>query len=329
LDNDIMVSILCTAYNHQNFIEDAMKGFIMQKTDFKYEALVHDDASTDKTAEIIIEYSKKYPEIIKPIIQKENQYSKGDRIYSTFLYPLAKGKYIAICEGDDLWTDEYKLQKQIDFLREHPECSMCYHAASIHNVMADKEEGLIRPYRKTCIIPDKTLFFGGGDDVPTASICFVKELALDVPQFALDSPVGDHPLVLLLSYRGRVGYIDEVMSVRNLWVPNSWNTDFNLKGNIEKRTMHLRAMIELLSKYNIYTNHKFEDQIRKRVLAGEIEIRKLQGQDPFTGDKVRALLKTFNRLMRLKLWISCKLPAISNLYSKIKKRVCDLSIKRI
>lgn len=124
-----LVSIVTLAYNHGKYIRQCLDGFVMQKTDFPFEVIIHDDASTDDTAEIIREYELKYPEIIKPIYQKENQYSKKVPIGATYLYPKAQGKYIAECEGDDWWTDPYKLQKQVDFLESHPDyllCSTCY-----------------------------------------------------------------------------------------------------------------------------------------------------------------------------------------------------------
>ena len=105
---EIKVSICCITYNHEDYIADAIESFLMQETDFKYEILIHDDASTDKTADIIRSYELKYPEIIKPIYQTVNQYSKNTKILPTFLYPKAKGKYIALCEGDDYWIDPLK-----------------------------------------------------------------------------------------------------------------------------------------------------------------------------------------------------------------------------
>jgi glycosyltransferase involved in cell wall biosynthesis len=127
-----LVSIMCFTYNHVSFIRQCLDGFIMQKTNFPIEAIIHDDASTDGTADIIREYEKKYPDIIKPIYQKENQYSKGLDI----LTPVSRkfrGKYIALCEGDDYWTDEYKLQKQVDFLEENEDFSICFHPVKVYS----------------------------------------------------------------------------------------------------------------------------------------------------------------------------------------------------
>lgn len=126
--NNPLVSISCITYNHAPYIRQCLDGFLMQECDFEYEILIHDDASTDGTSDIIREYQKKYPEIIKPIIQTENQYSKGiGSMMPRFNFPRAKGKYIALCEGDDYWTDPLKLQKQVDFLESNPDYVLCFH----------------------------------------------------------------------------------------------------------------------------------------------------------------------------------------------------------
>lgn len=121
----LMVSIKCITYNHEPYIRQCLEGFVMQKTNFRFEAVVHDDASTDGTADIIREYAEKYPDIIKPIYETENQYSKKDGSLGRIMDAACTGKYIAMCEGDDYWTDPLKLQKQVDFLETHLECSMC------------------------------------------------------------------------------------------------------------------------------------------------------------------------------------------------------------
>ena len=125
---DLMVTIRCTVYNHEPYIRQCLDGFVMQITNFHFEAIVHDDASTDGSAAIIREYAEKYPDIIKPIYQKENQYSKHDGTITRILNEQTRGKYIAICEGDDYWIDPYKLQKQVDFLERHPDYGMCHTA---------------------------------------------------------------------------------------------------------------------------------------------------------------------------------------------------------
>ena len=131
--NSPMVSIRCATYNHALYIAQTLDGFLMQKTDFPFEIVVHDDASTDKTADIIREYAAKYPRIIKPIYETENQYSKKDGSLARIIDAACKGKYVAFCEGDDFWVDEKKLQKQVDFLENNPDYGMCYTNFNVYN----------------------------------------------------------------------------------------------------------------------------------------------------------------------------------------------------
>lgn len=126
-----LVSISCITYNHEAFIADALEGFLIQETNFPFEILIHDDASTDKTADIIREYQVKYPRLIKPIYQTENQYSKRIKVSPTFNYPRAKGRYIAVCEGDDYWVDCRKIQIQSDYLESNSDIVITGHDAII------------------------------------------------------------------------------------------------------------------------------------------------------------------------------------------------------
>ena len=141
-ESPLLVSIQCITYNHESYIRHCLDGFVMQKTNFRFEVIVHDDASTDNTVEIIRQYVEKYPDIIKPIYEKENQYSKigFDGIFR-IMNEHSKGKYIAICEGDDYWIDPFKLQKQVDFLENHTEYGM------IHTYFnfVDMENNIIPP----------------------------------------------------------------------------------------------------------------------------------------------------------------------------------------
>lgn len=133
-----MLAISCLAYNHEPYIRQCLEGFVMQKTDFKFVAIVHDDASTDGTAAIVREYAEKYPDIIKPIYETENQYSKHDGTLGKIMEQAtgATGcKYIALCEGDDFWINPHKLQSQVDFLEQNPEYSMCFHG--VHELLSD------------------------------------------------------------------------------------------------------------------------------------------------------------------------------------------------
>ena len=123
-----VVSICCITYNHASFIRKCLDGFLMQKTTFPVEILIHDDASTDGTDDVIREYAAKYPDLVFPLYEEVNQYSRGGAgKMDLYNYNRARGKYIAYCEGDDYWTDPLKLQKQVDFMEMHPEYSVCWH----------------------------------------------------------------------------------------------------------------------------------------------------------------------------------------------------------
>lgn len=132
-DDSIMLTIHCLVYNHESYIRQCLDGFVKQKTNFLFEAIVHDDASTDHSVDIIREYAQKYPNIIKPIFETENQYSKQNGSIRKVLDVHTKGKYVAKCEGDDYWIDPYKLQKQVDFLESHPECVYSCHRYYIYS----------------------------------------------------------------------------------------------------------------------------------------------------------------------------------------------------
>lgn len=128
MKQNILVSICCITHNHEKYIRNAIEGFLIQETEFPIEIIIHDDASSDRTPEIIREYKNKNHSLFRIILQDENQWSKGEgSIYSRFVFPKARGKYIALCEGDDYWTDPLKLQKQIDFLESNLDYSVSSH----------------------------------------------------------------------------------------------------------------------------------------------------------------------------------------------------------
>ena len=218
----LMVSIRCITYNHEPYIRQCLEGFVMQKTNFRFEAIVHDDASTDGTADIIREYAEKYPDIIKPIFERENQYSKHDGSIRRIMDKACTGKYIALCEGDDYWTDPQKLQIQVDFMESHPEYSMCWHDAAILNVVIGETIGNHRRYKKnsTCRVED--LIEGGGEFCPTLSMLYRRNIMEYAPKELFMQHVGDYPLQLYFALMGKVYYFDRCMGVYRANVTNSW-----------------------------------------------------------------------------------------------------------
>ena len=183
----------------------------MQKTTFPFEVLIHDDASTDGTAGIIKEYEVKYPNIIKPIYQKENQYSKGIKISPTFQYPRAKGKYIALCEGDDYWIDPYKLQKQVDFLETHSEYGLCYAKAKCFNQEKQQWEGKLG---EDYVSFENLLC---ENTIPTLTVMFRKILLFqyyrEIDICKMNWKMGDYPLWLWIAEKSKLYFQSQTVAV--------------------------------------------------------------------------------------------------------------------
>jgi glycosyltransferase involved in cell wall biosynthesis len=214
-----LVSIICLTYNHAPFISQCLDGFIMQKTNFPIEAIIHDDASTDGTADIIREYEKKYIEIIKPVYQKENQYSKGIDIYENIINKI-QGKYIAFCEGDDYWTDESKLQKQIDFLESNEDFSICFHPVKLY---FEEENRIIDNYT---VLPDVTDIkkLAAGNYIYTPSVVYRNNKQVFIDKCNLPKlPVGDYCLHMLFAKYGKIKYLHDTMAVYRIHKGGTWS----------------------------------------------------------------------------------------------------------
>lgn len=256
-----MVTIRCMVYNHEPYIRECLEGFVMQKTNFRFEAIVHDDASTDGSAAIIREYAEKYPDIIKPIYQTENQYSKRDGSLRRIMNEHTHGKYIALCEGDDYWIDPLKLQKQVDFLEANEEYSMCFHADKQLKPNGEFILHRPRPIKQEYTMEDVIL--GGGGFMATNSMVYKAELAIENPEWRANAPVGDGPLMLLLASKGRIGYINDTMSVYRIMAKGSWSE--RISSNRAMRKGHIVSIIRMWNEFDKWTNYEFTIPVQKHV----------------------------------------------------------------
>ena len=236
MDEKALVSIITVTYNHKNYIRECLDSFLMQKTNFKFEILIHDDASNDGTTEIIKEYEQKYPDIIKPIYETENQFSKGISISRRYNFPRVKGKYVAVCEGDDYWTDSYKLQKQVDFLEANPDYSICFHPVRVIYDGFDMEEQIwprdehiqngftLENLLKYNFIQSSSIMYRWG---------FKDKNLWDVyPDGLLP---GDWYMHLLHAKLGKIGYIDEIMSVYRRNPGGIWSISIGNSGKLHQK----------------------------------------------------------------------------------------------
>ena len=211
----ILVAVQCLVFNHEPYLRQCLDGFVMQKTNFRFVVIVHDDCSTDGSASIIREYAEKYPNLFHVIIQPQNLYSRGISPTREYINPIIeqlKPKYMALCEGDDYWTDPLKLQKQVDFLESHPDFTMCFHGARIKNetntrviTTCDKIE--TKEYLTKDIFP--------GWVVPTASVVYRREPVESYPPLKHQEwmKYGDIVLFLKCTHTGRVWGMADQMSV--------------------------------------------------------------------------------------------------------------------
>ena len=207
-----MVSIRCLVYNHEPYLRQCLDGFIMQKTNFRFEAIVHDDCSTDGSASIIKEYAEKYPDIIKPIYEDENQYSKGFDLAEKKIASAYKGKYIAVCEGDDYWIDPYKLQKQVDFLESHPDYGLVHTKANSYfqsdlTIVEGTCGGVVNSI-------DDLLYH---NRISTLTVCYRREIVRDYNNLfnhiSSSWLMGDYPLWLFISANYKVHLIHDITAV--------------------------------------------------------------------------------------------------------------------
>lgn len=245
-------------FMHENYIRDCIEGILMQKTTFPVQVLIHDDASTDKTAEIVREYELKYPRLIKAYYQKENSYSKPDKHKRREEFMSWRiGKYEAICEGDDYWIDPLKLQKQVDFLESNPEYSMCFHNAI--KLFENNQVEIFNSYKCDC---DLNIHDAIHDwVVPTASIVGRKDVIAHYPSWLSRIYSGDYSTILLCVHSGKVRYFNNIMSIYRMSYTGTSMTSLMKNKNI----FMLEQKIILLDSFNKGTNHLYKKEIEDRV----------------------------------------------------------------
>lgn len=257
---EIVVSVICLTYNHKDFIKTALEGFVKQQTSFRFEVIVHDDASTDGTTEIVQEYAEKYPNIIVPIFQTQNQHSLGVHIVDTYVVPVVKGKYIAICEGDDYWCDEKKLQRQVVFLEEHQDYVACAHNTLVYNYDT-KEQWYWSDATEDCTLKTTDIIrWKIKGTFHTSSIMYRAEYLTRPCEFNLDE-VGDYPLAIWLAISGKIYFFSETMSVYRIGVPGSYTKRIHSGNSQEKIKEHYLNRIRMLSQIDKYTDERYHGVI--------------------------------------------------------------------
>lgn len=255
-----LLTVASITYNHEKYISEALDGMLMQKTDFPFEIIVHDDCSTDSTANILKAYAKKYPTIIKLILQKENQYSKGIKPM-TLAFEKAAGDYLAISDGDDYWIDPNKLQIQLDEMRKVENCQMSFHSAiDKWEDNSRKDEITTKQAKSNQLFTASEIIKGGGGFCPTTSLILKREVVENLPQWYKKAPFGDYFLQVFGSLKGGALYIDRPMSVYRRNTPGSWS---NTMQDIYKREKMFEKMMISLDNMDDCLNKQFHSEIMK------------------------------------------------------------------
>lgn len=302
-EEPILVVISCLAYNQEAYIRDCLEGFVMQKTNFRFVAIVHDDCSTDKTAAIIREYEKKYPDIIKPIYEIENQWSKHDDSLGRIMRNAIEGtgaKYIAICEGDDYWTDPLKLQKQLDFLESHPDFSICFHRVKCLMMTTGEmvDEYIVKDMPGESTVVD--LAKGNYIHTPSMMYRFNPDVNAKIMSFGFCMP-GDYVAWMLYADQGKIWKIEEPMAVYRVG-SGVWSTSQSFRSE-------LSVLITISKIQDAITNQKAKEALGEciaKMADGIVEYREktdaqlAQIQKSMAYRLGKALLKPFRLFKRNK-----------------------------
>ncbi len=257
------ISIFCVTYNHKKYIRDALNGFLAQKTNYSFQIAIFDDASNDGTSEILLEYKRKYPDKIRLVISPVNTYRlpNRDAIFDNWKRQNLLGRYIAICEGDDYWIDDKKLQIQVDFMEKHKECVMTAHGS----IVQDFNNGEL--YKRNVygenkyLLPQEIIMQPNGN-LPTASLIVRRDVFFR-PDIFPKCSVGDVPMQLFALTKGKIYYFERIMSVYRFMHQGSWTSNYSK--DVKNAALHNIDFIVFMSKYNEYTNYEYNLYIKKGI----------------------------------------------------------------
>ena len=265
------LTVNCMTYNHKNYIRKCLDGILSQETNFAFEVIVHDDASTDGSTEIIKEYAQRYPHIIKPYLENENQYKKdGYKTIFKIFSKESKGKYIAYCEGDDYWIDPHKLQKQVEILEKNKNVQMVYTGFKCINAQGDI---IKRPDREKLVNKSKS-----GDVfasllrrnfIMTLTMCCRKEI-VSSSVFLEAQIIQDYLIALLCAALGDLIYIPDQTGCYRLSPNGAMQTQSRL---VFKRNCWIRGYV-----FKLFVQKKFRSRsfIKKVLVYASYSVTKLR-----------------------------------------------------
>lgn len=313
---EMQISVICNTYNQEKYIRSALDGFVMQKTNFPFEVLIHDDASQDKTPDIIREYESRYPAIIKAICDTENQWSKHDGSLRRIAMERAGGKYVALCEGDDYWTDPYKLQKQYDFMESHPDYTLCGCSTVWLNELSGKDMGNSKTSADKDVRLEEFLLPSNSRPFPTVSFLIKTDVWKSLPKWGF--PVGDLPLTYFCAMKGKVRMLADTMCVYRWNAEGSWTAK---SSDPEKRAQINEKMIAAYETMNQQTDYAYDELIKKAILHQKYTLA-LMRRDfaAITGPELIGMYKSRSFIYRMSDYFRCKNPGMYRQLQKLLKK---------
>ncbi len=293
MSTSVKVSVICLTYNHGELLRNALDSMVNQDTDFSFEIIVHDDCSTDCTADIIREYVKEYPELVVPIYESENQYSKK-RIVREIAQSNVRGKYIALCDGDDYWTDKFKLQKQYEIMENHPQIDLCSGRGVVVDAVTGNRVGWMRPKEHDGIIPVQEVIAGGGQFFASASLFFRRSI-LDSISYEFEKEMDfDYVWQIKGAIRGGAYYLDQEMAAYRSGVDGAWST--RMSKDVHMRMNHFRQMVHMLETLDRETAYEYHEAISKRVEMGQKGEISFFDQIEMHQDEILAILEKYEKI---------------------------------
>lgn len=257
--SELLVSVIIQTFNHEKYISQAIEGVLAQQTDFPYEVIIAEDCSTDKTREIVFAYQCRFPETIRVITSQQNV---GARQNSVRAINAAKGKYIAYCEGDDYWRDPLKLKKQVAVMKSDELITMCFHAVMYEYEIASKKNKIVHYNRGNRYFSIEDVIVDGGRFYKTVTAMIKRSIFKNMPEWYIQSPVGDVAMSLLAAINGRIYYFDEAMAVYRVGVPGSWTQ--RSSANPEFIIRNIEELSIMRNKFDEYTNYSYHKYILRR-----------------------------------------------------------------
>lgn len=338
------VVIHCMTYNHGPYLRECLDGFSMQKTDFPFVAIVVDDASKDNGPKVLWDYINNELDAKTKQQDETDDYERVIATHKTnsnctfavyFLkynhhqikkrkYPYIKewddvSRYIAMCEGDDYWTDPLKLQKQVGFLEVNPDFTMVCNRTRLYSERRKKFIGENYCYNKTQVVNPKDVIFRTGLYISTCSVLFRKSIRDNIPDYWTNCKVGDYPLQIMCAMKGKVYYFDDLMTVYRIENPNSWMGSQQWGKFDMKRIEVIKSQVNMFKgfgqdfpQYKKYFKRKIANQINRFIPASRPKQETNQYLECF-----REEIEEYSLLQRFDLWV-CKLrvPRVRYLYKQ-------------